>query len=130
MRYEVKFENCVKDKNNFTAFLSWTKIYFILEDKIPKNLVIYLNIFFAKADTEKHRHASAKVLNPALVKLTDWIIENDHVSFVWCFSVTDLNMAIQAMLFDSPLWLIIFQLVVANKKTLFTAKSARIKISC
>ena len=37
LRYEVKFENCVKDKNNFfikqnIAFLSSTKIYFILGD--------------------------------------------------------------------------------------------------
>ena len=35
--HEMKFENCVKDKNNFfikqnIAFLSWTKIYFILGD--------------------------------------------------------------------------------------------------
>ena len=30
---EIKFENCVKDKNNFIkgniAFHSWTKIYFV-----------------------------------------------------------------------------------------------------
>ena len=37
LRYDVKFENCLKDKNNFfikqnIAFLSWTKIYFILGD--------------------------------------------------------------------------------------------------
>ena len=35
LRYEIKFENRVKDKNKFfikldIAFLSWTKIYFIL----------------------------------------------------------------------------------------------------
>ena len=39
-------------------------------------------------------------------------------------------MAKQAMLFDSPQWLLIFRLAVANKKTLFTAKPAGIKISC
>ena len=48
LHYEIKFENCVKDKNNFfikrnIAFLSWTKIYPILGDtfffKIPKNLI-------------------------------------------------------------------------------------------
>ena len=47
LRYEIKFENCVKDKNNFfikrnIAFLSWTKIYFVLGDisfKIPKSLI-------------------------------------------------------------------------------------------
>ena len=37
LRYEIKSENCVKDKNNFSinqniAFLSWTEIYFILGD--------------------------------------------------------------------------------------------------
>ena len=37
LRYEIRIENCVKDKNNFfiewnIAFLSWTKIYFILQD--------------------------------------------------------------------------------------------------
>ena len=45
--YEIKLENCVKDKNNLfikwkIAFLSWTKIYFILGDiffKIRKNLI-------------------------------------------------------------------------------------------
>ena len=35
LRYEIKFETCVKDKNNIFitrnfAFLSWTKIYFIV----------------------------------------------------------------------------------------------------
>ena len=37
LRYEIKFENCVKDKNSFfnkrnIAFLFETKIYFILGD--------------------------------------------------------------------------------------------------
>ena len=37
LRYEIKFENCVKDKNNFfikrnISFLFKTKIYFILGD--------------------------------------------------------------------------------------------------
>ena len=36
LRYEIKFESCMKEKNNFfikkrnIAFLFWTKIYFIL----------------------------------------------------------------------------------------------------
>ena len=39
LRYEIKFENCLKDRNNFFkkinfAFLSWTKIYFTLGDII------------------------------------------------------------------------------------------------
>ena len=37
LHYEIKFEKCVKVKNNFfiegkIAFLSWIKIYFILGD--------------------------------------------------------------------------------------------------
>ena len=107
-------------KTKITSLLFFLEQKYILFSdkfvfKIPKNLVIYLNIFFDKADTKKHRYASAKALNTALVKLTDWIIENDHVSIMWYFSVTDLNMAKQAMLFDSPQWLLIFQLAVANK---------------
>ena len=46
LRYEIKFENCVKDKNNFfikwnIAFLSWTKILFLETYflKIPKNFI-------------------------------------------------------------------------------------------
>ena len=52
LRYDSKFENCVKDKNNFfikqnIAFLSWTKIHFILGDiffKISKNF--FTSAFF------------------------------------------------------------------------------------
>ena len=76
--YEIKFENIRNVRN--IAFLFWTKIYFILGDvffKIPKNIIV--GIFFAESDTKKHRYASAKTLNAALVKLTDWIIENDHM---------------------------------------------------
>ena len=53
LHYEIKFENRVKDKNNF-LFLS-KNIFFLLGDaffKIPKNLVII--------DTKKHRYASVK----------------------------------------------------------------------
>ena len=44
LRYEIKFENCMKDKKNFfikrdIAFLFWAKKSFILRDKIPKNLI-------------------------------------------------------------------------------------------
>ena len=85
LRYEIKFENCVKDKNNFfikwnIAFLSWTKILFLETHflKIPKDLIKPQH-FFAKTDTKKHRYALAKASNAALVKLTDWIIKNDYV---------------------------------------------------
>ena len=48
LRYEVKFENCVKDKNNFLikrniALLSWKKLFYsrrYIYFKIPKNLII------------------------------------------------------------------------------------------
>ena len=57
LRYEIKFENCVKDKNNFfikwnIAFLSWTKILFLETHflKIPKDLIKPQH-FFAKTDT-------------------------------------------------------------------------------
>ena len=43
----------------------------------------------------------AKALNAALVKLTDWIMKLIMWLIVRCFSVCDLNMAKQAMLFDS-----------------------------
>ena len=42
--YEIKFENCVKDKNNFLikrsiAFLFKTKIYFILGSIIVSRIL-------------------------------------------------------------------------------------------
>ena len=37
--------------------------------KIPENLI--LGIFLAEADTKKHRYASAKTPNTALVKVID-----------------------------------------------------------
>ena len=55
-----------------TLLFFFKQIYFILGDilfKIPNNLI--LGIFFAKADTKKHRYTSAKTLNIALIKLTD-----------------------------------------------------------
>ena len=82
LHYEIKFENCVKDKNNFfikrnIAFLSLTKMYLLSETyffKIPKNLInaaFFFFFFFAEVDTKIHRYASAKASNAALVKLTD-----------------------------------------------------------
>ena len=80
LRYEIKFENIRNVRN--IAFLFWTKIYFILGDvffKIPKNLILGVFVFFAEADAKNHRYATAKTLNAAPLKLTDWIIEKDHV---------------------------------------------------
>ena len=91
LHFEIKFENCGKEKNSFfikrniaflflnkNIFYSWRHIFF----KIPKNLIFpafFHFLFFADPDTKKHGYASAKTLNAALVKLTDWIIKNDHV---------------------------------------------------
>ena len=85
LRYEIKFENCVKDKNNFfikrnIAFFL-TKIYFILGDiffKIPKNLVTS-EFVLPRQILKKHRYSSARTSNSALVKLTGWIIKNDQM---------------------------------------------------
>ena len=82
LHYEIKFENCVKDKNIIfimqnVAILFWTKIYFILGTyffKIPKYFLTTSAFFFFFAEAD-----SKKTSNAALVKLTDWIIKNDHV---------------------------------------------------
>ena len=48
--------------------------------KISKDLIsLAFFFFFAETDTKKERYASAKASNAALVKRTDWVIENDHV---------------------------------------------------
>ena len=68
------FQTLAKDRD-------WTKIHFILGDvffKISKNFIASA-FFFAEVYTKKHRYASAKASNVALVKLTDSIIKNDHV---------------------------------------------------
>ena len=78
LRYEIKFENCLKDENNFfikrnVAFFLEPKYILFSETysfKIPKNLITS-TIFFADADIKKHRYALAKASNAALVKLID-----------------------------------------------------------
>ena len=66
---------------------------------MPQHFFFFF-FFAAEADTKKHRHASAKASNAALVRLTDWITKNDRVTCVVFLQV--INMAKQAMLFDSP----------------------------
>ena len=73
-----------KLKNNFfikqnIAFLSWTKIYFILGDIFFKDSqeFNYLSIFFAEADTKKHRYALAKGSNAGK---TYWL---NHKKWSW-----------------------------------------------
>ena len=133
LRYEIKFENCVKDKNNFfikqnIAFLSWTKIHFILGDiffKISKNFFTSA-FFFAEADTKKHRYASAKASNAALVKLTDWILKMIMWLIVRYFSISDKHGQTSNVIWLSTTWLLIFRLEVANEKP----ASIWIEISC
>ena len=59
LRYEIKFETRVKDKNNFfikrnIAFLSWTKMYFILGDIFFYNSYEfdYLSVFLPRQITK------------------------------------------------------------------------------
>ena len=72
LRYEIKFENCVKDKNTFFyeakhcfSFLDKNilEAYFF---KIAKNLITSA-FFFAEANTKKHRYDSAKASNAAFL---------------------------------------------------------------
>ena len=63
LRYEIKFENCVKDKNNFfikriIVFLSWTKILFseTYSFEIPKNLITSA-LLLPSEILKKHRYA-------------------------------------------------------------------------
>ena len=116
------------------AFLSWTNIYFIPETffKIAKNLITSAS-FFTKASTKKDRYASAKASNAALVKLTDWIIKNDHaINCAMFFCKWFQHDQTSNINWLSTTWLLIFQLEVTNKRPLFTKKPASIwiQISC
>ena len=73
-----------------TFLLSQTLLFFLEQKyilfldtysfKIPKNLITSApQHFFGEEDTKKRRYALAKASNAALVKLTDFIIKNDHV---------------------------------------------------
>ena len=113
-------------KQKYILFL---ETYFF---KIPKNLVASA-FFNAEADTKKHRYASAKASNAALVKLTDWIIKNDHViNCAMFFCKWFKHGQTSNVIWLSTTWLLIFRLEVANKKPLFTTKPASIwiEISC
>ena len=94
--------------------------------KIPKNLIISA-FFWPEADTKKHRYALAKASNAALVKLIDWIIKNDHViNCAMFFCKWFKHGQTSNVIWLSTTWLLIFRLEVANKKPLFTTKSASI----
>ena len=82
LHYEIKFENRMKDKNNFfikrnIVFFFKQKYILFLETyifKIPGNLIASA-FFSSRQILKKHRYASAKASNAALVKLTGWIIK-------------------------------------------------------
>ena len=122
LRYEIKFENCVKDKNNFfikwnIAFLSWTKILFLETYffKIPKNLITSA-FFFDEADTKKHRYALAKATNASLAKITNCLIKNDHViNCVMIFCKWFKYGQTSNVIWLSTTWLLIFPLRISNK---------------
>ena len=101
-------------------YISFLETYFFFYNSYEFN---YLSIFFTKADNKKHRHASAKASNVAVVKLDylckffcSWFKHGQTSNVIW-LSIT---------------WLLIFRLEDANKKPLFTAKPASIwiEISC
>ena len=128
-------------KTKITFLLSETLLFFLEQKyilfsetyffKIPKNLITSA-FFFAEADTKKHRYASAKASNAALVKLADWIIKNDVINCVMFFSKWLKHGQTSNAALLSTTWLLIFQLEFANKKPLFTTKPASIwiEISC
>ena len=73
-------------KSSLKIFKMFETLLFFFKQKYISFLETYflrflriLGIFFAEADTKKHRYASGKTSNTALVKLTHWIIKNDHV---------------------------------------------------
>ena len=127
-------------KTKITFLLSETLLFFfkqkyilLLETyffNIPKHLMA--SAFFAEADTKKHRYASAKASNAALVKLTDWIIKNDHViNCAMFFCKWFKHGQTSNVIWLSTTWLLIFRLEVANKKPLFTKPASTwIEISC
>ena len=77
LHYEIKFENCERQNN---CLLSETLLFFLEQKyilfsekyffKIPKNLITSA-FFFLPRHTKKHKYASIKPSNAALVKLTD-----------------------------------------------------------
>ena len=123
-------------KTTITFLLSETLLFFPEQKsilfsetyffKIPKNFLTS-SFSFAVANTKKHRYASAKSSNAALVKLTDWIIKNDHViNCAMFFCKWFKHGQTSNVIWLSTTWLLIFRLVVANEKSLFTAKPASI----
>ena len=96
--------------------------------KISKNLIACA-FFLLRQILKKHRYASAKASNAALVKLTDWIIKNDHViNCAMFFCKWFKHGQTSNVIWLSTTWLLIFRLEVANKKPLLTLKPARYEL--
>ena len=109
------------------TFLFSEAVLFFLEQKY----ILFLETYFL--GTKKHGYASAKASNAALVKLTDWIIKNDHVINCAMFFCKRFNHGQTSNgIWLSTTWLLIYQLEVVNRKSLFTTKAASIwvEISC
>ena len=87
----------------------FSETYFL---KTAKNLIT--SAFFTKTDTKKH--VSEKASNAGLVKLTDWIIKNDHVIYyAMSFYKWFQHGQTSNITWISTIWLLIFWLEVANK---------------
>ena len=115
-----------------TTFLLSEKLLFFREQKYILFSEIYflrllriwlLQHFLAEADTKNHRYASAKASNAALVKLTDWIIKNNHVINCVMFLCKWVKHGQTSnVIWLSTTWILIFPLEVAIKKLLITTK--------
>ena len=107
------------------TFLLSKKLLFFLEQKyiffsetyffkIPKNFIT--SAFFAETDTKNHKYVLAKASNVPLVKLTDWIIKDDHViNYAMLFCKWFKHGQASNTIWLSSTWLLIFRLKVANK---------------
>ena len=129
----LTFANCINTEG-LTLFLLlfffkqkcilFWETYFLrfLKIQLPQH-------FFAEVYTKKHKCASANASNAALVKLTDWIIKNDHViNCAMFFCKWFKHGQTSNVIWLSTTWLLIFRLEVANKKPLLTLKPVRYEL--
>ena len=74
LHYEIKFETKITFSSCETLLFFLEQKFILFSEKyfftIPTNLITSA-FFFAEADNKKHRYASAKASNAAMVKLTD-----------------------------------------------------------
>ena len=129
-------------KTKITFSLSKTFLFFLEQNyilfsetyffKIPKNLITSV-YFWLRQILKKHRYASPKASNAALVKLAEWIIKDDNViNCVMFFCKWLKHDQISNVIWLSTTWLLILRLEVAKKQPLFITKPASIwiEISC